>query len=208
MGSFDARYASPLPATRARGARLIEAFSPKLGRRVTLHDHLAFSQWIRLEADPAVLDLCERPARSAPPQSCLIDFWVRRAGGGQLIVLESRCDVALFIGAQPVEKVALAEIAAAGQWIANWTRMLPVISATRTLRPAALVRAMLQRVTLPRPLASLEREASCGDPAIVRGTIFELLRLGQLRAPSLQVQPLSHHTLVEPALEPSPEPAR
>lgn len=212
MGGFDARHVSPLPATRTRGARLIEAFSPKLGRRVTLHDHLAFSQWVRLEADPAVISLCERPARSAPPQSCLIDFWVQRPGGAQLIVLESRCDVALSVGAEPVEQVALAEIAAAGQWIANWARMLPVVNATRTLRPAALAQAMLKRVSQPRSLASLEREVSSGDPAIVRGTVFDLLRQGLLRAPSLHVQPLSHHTLVEPAQERAPghvpEPAR
>lgn len=81
--------------------------------------------------------------------------------------------------------------------------MLPVISATRTLRTPGLARAILEQVLDPRPLASLEREASCGDPAIVRGTIFELLRQGQLRAPSLHVQPLGHHTLVEPALEPA-----
>lgn len=119
MKSFVARFASPLPATRARGARLIEAYSPKLGRRVTLHDHLAFSQWIRLEADVGVLGFCERPARSAPPQSCLIDFWLQRADGTQLIVLESRCDLALAVDGVPVRTVALAEIAAADQWISN-----------------------------------------------------------------------------------------
>lgn len=201
MGSFNARFASPLPVTRARGSRLIEAFSPKLCRRITLHDHLAFSQWVRLEVDAKVLGFCERPVRSVPPQSCLIDFWVQRADGGQLLVLESRCDLALSIDGEPVGTVALAEIAAAGQWIANWTRMLPVISATRAQRPPALARSILQRVSEPRPLASFERESASGDPAIVRGTIFDLLRQGQLRAPSLHVQPLSHYTLVEPVLE-------
>ena len=86
--------------------------------------------------------------------------------------------------------------------------MLPVVNATRTLRPAALAQAMLKRVSQPRSLASLEREVSSGDPAIVRGTVFDLLRQGLLRAPSLHVQPLSHHTLVEPAPGHVPEPAR
>jgi len=38
-----------------------------------------------------------------------------------------------------------------------------------------------------------------GDPPIVRGAVFELLRTGQLRAPSLQTETLSLHTLLEPA---------
>jgi hypothetical protein len=76
-----ARFGPPLAATRPRGARLLEARSPKLGRRVRLFDRLAFSQWIRLEADPAVLSFCERPARvDSQPDSCLIDFWIQRAG--------------------------------------------------------------------------------------------------------------------------------
>ena len=36
------------------------------------------------------------------------------------------------------------------------------------------------------------------SPTVVRGTIFELLRTGQLMAPSLHTQALSLHTLVEP----------
>lgn len=58
-----ARFVSPLQVGRPRRARLLEAHSPKLGRRVRLFDHLAFAQWIRLEADPATLTFCERPAR-------------------------------------------------------------------------------------------------------------------------------------------------
>src|SRR5436190_19475697 len=83
-----ARFGSPLAATRPRGARLLEAHSPKLGRRVRLFDRLAFSQWIRLEADPAVLTLCERPARvGSQPDSCLVDFWIQRAGGQSMLLL-------------------------------------------------------------------------------------------------------------------------
>lgn len=67
MKRFAARFASPLQSTRPRGARLIESHSPKLGRRVRLFDHLAFSQWIRLEVDPLVESFCERPVRVDPP---------------------------------------------------------------------------------------------------------------------------------------------
>ena len=152
-----------------RGSRLIEAYSPKLGRRLTLHDHLAFSQWVRLEADERVLGFCERPARSSAPQNCLVDFWVRRVDGVGLFVLETRSDVPLAaVDGTTIATIPLAEIAAARMWINNWTRMLPVIAATRTLRPAALVRSLIDDIREARPLGVIEREAARGDPAIVR----------------------------------------
>ena len=46
MKDSAARFVSPLQVGRPRGARLLEAHSPKLGRRVRLFDHLAFAQWI------------------------------------------------------------------------------------------------------------------------------------------------------------------
>ena len=45
---------------RPRGARLLTAFSPKLGRTVRAFDHAGFDQWIRLEADPGVNAFCCR----------------------------------------------------------------------------------------------------------------------------------------------------
>ena len=43
---------------RPRGARLIEGFSPKLGRRLQFFDHTAFAVWIALEATPDVTGVC------------------------------------------------------------------------------------------------------------------------------------------------------
>src|SRR5215212_2212824 len=91
MKDLAARFVSPLTTSRPRGARLLEAHSPKLGRRVRLFDHLAFSQWVRLEADPATLTFCERPARvDRQPGSCLIDFWVLRPSGQAMLLLVLR----------------------------------------------------------------------------------------------------------------------
>lgn len=185
--------------TRGRGTRLIETFSTKLGRRVVLHDYLAFWQWVRLETDPEVLSFCERPARSGPPQNCVIDFWVRRADGPSLSVIESRSDVPLrSLDDEPIEVVPMADLAAARMWITNWTRMLTVIASTRTLWPDRLMQDLLKSVPTPKPLSVVEREVTCGDPAIARGALFELLRRGRLLAPSLHTTLLSHQTLLEP----------
>ncbi len=69
---FGARFASPVPTAKPPGARLLEACRPKLNRRLGFCDHLAFSQWIRLEAEPGLLKFCERPARvDGHPETCV-----------------------------------------------------------------------------------------------------------------------------------------
>jgi len=42
---------------------MLEAFNPKLSRRVRLFDRAIFNLWISLEADTAALGFCERPAQ-------------------------------------------------------------------------------------------------------------------------------------------------
>ena len=99
----------------------------------------------------------------------------------------------------PLRLVPAAEQAAAAVWVSNWLRMIPVINATRGTAPKTLVNSVLSLVRRPLALSLVEHELSVGDPAVVRGTIFELLRTGQLMASSLNTQPLSLHTLLEPA---------
>lgn len=202
MKGFAPRFAAPLDVPRPRGARLLEAFSPKLGRRVRLFDRSSFDQWIRLEADPSVLWLCERPARlGATRDARLIDFWIQRVDGEQLMLLDDSGTepVPQTVNGVPLHHIAAAELAAAAMWIANWQRMLPVIVASRALLPEGLMRSVLTCVHEPVALSRIEHELSMGDPPVLRGAIFELLRTGQLRAPSLHNQPLSLHTLLEPA---------
>jgi hypothetical protein len=98
----------------------------------------------------------------------------------------------------PLRLVPAAEQAAAAVWVANWLRMIPVINATRGTRTKTLIKSVLSLVRRPLALSLVEHELSVGDPAVVRGMIFELLRTGQLVAPSLHTQALSLHTLVEP----------
>ncbi len=96
--------------------------------------------------------------------------------------------------------VTLAELAAATMWIGNWRRMLPVVNATRGLLPKRLLKSIALGVRRPTALGRLEHEFSISDPAIVRGALFELLRTGALVAPSLHVEVLSMHTLIQAAI--------
>ncbi|MDM0117862.1 hypothetical protein QTI66_37850 [Variovorax sp. J22R133] len=204
MKDFAARFGTPLETVRPRGGRVIEGFSAKLQRRIRLFSHSHFAQWIRLEADPSVIAFCERPARVGPqPDALLVDFWVDGPHGQTMLLLDSQRPGAVpavpsQLDGIPVRTVAAAELAAAAVWISNWSRMLPVVNATRSLLPTPLLRSVLDHVQEPISLARLEHELSFGDPSLARGAIFEQLRLGRICAPSLHTQPLGLHTQLEP----------
>ncbi len=202
MKESSPRFLTPMSTPRPRAARLLTAFSPKLGRTVRAFQRAAFEQWIRLEVDPGVASFCEHPRRvGASDDSTLIDFWVDRRGREEMLVMElgqGAIKLPSSVQGLPLRVVPAAELAAATVWVSNWNRMIPVINATRGLAPKTLIKSVLSLVRRPLALSYVEHELSVGDPAIVRGAIFELLRTGRLMAPSLHSQPLSLHTTVEP----------
>jgi hypothetical protein len=72
---------APVALARPRGAHRLEAFSPKLARRLTFYRRALLDQWVLLEADPTVIAFCERPGYILfGGQRYLADFWVRYAG--------------------------------------------------------------------------------------------------------------------------------
>jgi hypothetical protein len=122
-----------------------------------------------------VLWLCERPTRlGAARDARLIDFWIQRVDGEQLLLLDASGTepVPQTVNGMPLHRIAAAELAAAAMWIANWQRMLPVIVASRALLPKGLVHSVLTRVHEPVALSRIERELSMdqtADAVVVRG---------------------------------------
>jgi hypothetical protein len=194
------KISEPVALARPRGARRLEAFSPKLSRRMIFFRRAQLDQWILLEADPAVITFCERPGYVVvEDERRLADFWVCFSGHKELVILsdvvaesvslESRHD--LDAATLPVRTVASAEIAAAQVWIDNWQCMLPYIVANRDLISAALSRAIERFLAHPHRPLEVEREFATGDPVLVRATLFRLLHAGKISAPDLRTQPLS-----------------
>ena len=198
MTDSSARFSVPISAPRPRGARLLTAFSPTLERAVRAFDHQGLWQWVRLETDPHITSFCEHPVRLGKDDDArLIDFWVQRGDSEELLLLDrdrAIDKIPATLDGIAVRLVPAAELAAAGIWISNWLRMLPVITATRGLVPKNLLRAAMSMVREPVALSFVEHELAVGDPSLVRGAIFELLRTGRLLAPSLHSQSLSLHT--------------
>lgn len=202
MKDLSPRFSIPINMPRPRGARLIEGFSPKLGRRLQFFDYATFSVWIGLEAQPNVLTLCERPTRlGLTDTDPVIDFWVQRTDGEEFqLVPRGEPDIALPIKleATPIRTITSVERAASNVWTSNWARMLPVINSARGSITKAAMKSVGRFVREPMPLAVIERQFSNGDPSVIRATLFEMLRIGQLTAPALHTQLLSLHTSLEP----------
>lgn len=196
------RFTSPLSTSRPPGAHLIEAFSLKLGRRLRCFSRHAFDQWIRLEADPSVLALCERPlSMQFASRQVVADYWVRSKDSEYFVVIDAQdhpSEVTIGDTTLAVRQVPLAELAAARVWISNWEQMLPPLVACRELITRALANAIAQFVCEPMPLSRIERHFVSGDPTLVRATVFSLLHSGRLRAPTLATQSLSLLSVFEP----------
>ncbi|SIT50756.1 conserved hypothetical protein [Paraburkholderia piptadeniae] len=192
--------AEPVALARPRGAHRFEAFSPKLGRRVTFYRRAQLDQWLLLEASPGVITFCERPGYVLIDGARqLADFWVRHENHEELVILDdsmsecsgisSRRDIGN--SALPIRIVAPAEFAAARTWTENWKRILPYLVANEGLVPSTLPRAIAGFLGEPQRLLAIEREFSTVDPVLVRTALFDLLHRGRVSAPELHTHPLS-----------------
>ena len=180
--------------------RVIEVYSPKLGRRLQCFGEHVFGQWVRLEADPTVKAFCELPACVDLAGKHRVDFWILQEDQEVLLVVdvdEHPSTITLGDAELPVRSVPLAELAAARTWIANWERMLPAMISCRSQTPS-LLRSVLKFVSGPMLLSRIEQEFATGDPTLVRAAIFALLHAGNLQAPQLHTEQLSLLTCFEP----------
>lgn len=84
----EIRFQSAVSNARPRGVRVIEAYSPKLGRRLQCFGEHVFGQWVRLEADPTIQAFCERPAYLDHAGKRLVDFWALQEGREALLIVE------------------------------------------------------------------------------------------------------------------------
>jgi len=59
MKDLSPRFCIPIDVPRPVDARLIEGFSPKLGRRLQFFDHATFAVWIGLTTSSVVITLAQ-----------------------------------------------------------------------------------------------------------------------------------------------------
>jgi hypothetical protein len=198
----SARFQSAISIIRPRGARVIESYSPKLGRRLQCFGEEAFRQWLSLEADPSIEIFCERPARlTLGDDKRVADFWTRQRDHETFLIIDEKSQpttVTIHDTELPVRTIHPVELAAARVWTDNWERMLPAIISCRLLISPSLLQSISQFVCEPMQLSRIEREFGTGDLALVRAAVFTLLHRGRLQAPQLHTEPLSFLTCFHP----------
>jgi len=195
------RFQYGVSSARPRGVRVLEAYSPKLGRRLQCFGEHVFEQWVRLEADPTIHAFCERPVYLDRAARRLVDFWVMQEGRESLLIVDTEGPASLLglDGVElPVRSIPCAELAAARVWIGNWERMLPVMISCRSQLAPSFFRSILKFVSEPMQLSRIEQEFATGDPTLVRAAVYTLLHAGSLRAPQLHTEQLSFLTCFHP----------
>jgi len=196
-------YDRPLEVTRRPWQRRLEAYSSKLGRRLTLFSYAAHDAWLLLEADPRVRQFCERPALLEDDGDRPLDFWVdygRRSAFWQLAGDDG--------GDSPQRKVfpktqhglrlevlRREDLRARGPRIDNWSAIVPYLVSFRHFGDPRLEQEVYRRLVTPHRLGRLESAYVPTDPSEVRAAVFALLARGKVVAPDLDRTPLGVDTI-------------
>jgi hypothetical protein len=191
----------PLVPRRVRWLHHYQAWSPKLRRRISLFARPSLSLWILLEANPDVEQFCERPGHILiDGERRLADFWIKRTAQSEYLVLPDIPTLSLLddpgglLDPLPVRTITPDWLAERAQQIANWTRILPIITSHTPFLSGVLLDQVLDRLRRPERLVDIERSLLPEDPMRTRAVVLELLRCGHLVADELASQPLSGAT--------------
>ncbi|MFM0204945.1 hypothetical protein PQR53_34565 [Paraburkholderia fungorum] len=207
------RFLRAVNNARPHGAHRSDLIGPKIGRRLTLFGRLALDLWVRLESDPQVVTYCERPLciPDAKP-SRVVDFWIRTRHDERLCVVLRTAEwtsVAqghfLFPAFQSwsrassmqLQMIHPQELADPHVLRENRVMMLRYLVSGHALPIDGLMAGVLIACSNGTTLAELERQFTAADPMLVRSAVFRLVLDGQVRCPTLALEPLGPRTRLE-----------
>jgi hypothetical protein len=156
---------------------------------------------VLIEANPDIEQFCERPGHvQVDGQRVLADFWIHRGKKREYFVLQDMPKLSLLddpgglLDPLPIQHITPAWLLEHAQLIANWTRILPVVTTYAPMLSGEFVNQVRARLRGPERLVDIERRLLPEDPLRTRAAIFELLRCGHLRADELTARALSGAT--------------
>jgi len=207
-------FSRPLPFVRGRSRRRIEVFSPKLARRLSLASYAQWQLWLALEANPLVVNFCERPARLDAANSSAIDFWVqlRTAAASEFWLLDAEdssneIDVvaapaavdsapirAERVRGLPIRHVTHADMQGWTTPVANWARIVPYLVVWRRFSDVVLAQAIVVYLERSHTLDQIMAHFADHDPPMVEAALYSLVANGRVLSPDLAVSPLSGAT--------------
>jgi len=192
------------------GSYRIDVHSLKAGRRMTLYGKAALCQFIDLEADAEVTDLCERPlvVPGLRPRKA-VDFWALCGGVPTLYVLirpstrreESSWTIAYeqFLrwaaenGAAVVEKNP-ADFDEHRIRYDNWSMILQHVISHRGQLTDHVFDLCDEAIAETVTLGTIENGMGDLDAMLVRAAVFSLLMRGSLKCAAIDTSPINGRT--------------
>lgn len=185
-------YLRAVESRRPYGTHRFDVFSLKAQRRLTLFGVAALRQWLRLEASPAVKQLCERPVL-LPERKKPVDFWSTGTERSVFTVLCSETTaIAAGEGEMPypafeewarsvgceVELVSPSELAGGPVWYANWTDLLQHLARYQSSVTDRLEAQVMGVIVDASPISLVLEAIADVDRAVVRAAVFSLIHKG------------------------------
>ena len=154
----------PLDVRRLRWLHHYQAWSPKLKRRISLYSRPSVSVWALIEASPDIISFCERPGHVLiKGERVLADFWVEKAEQNQYFILPGTPklnvldDPGGLLDPLPLLDITQDWLLERNQLIANWMRILPLVTSCLPLLTTTLLDQVLARLSQPMRLIDVER---------------------------------------------------
>jgi hypothetical protein len=191
----------PAEISRQKWLTRYEAWSPKLGRRLTLFSSRHMALWAVLEGTPSVKRFCEYPGELQWDDNLqLVHFWVQRDHAYECLILPThpplRPSQGTIFARLPmswtkfVRFVGPQELDQQRTFIDNWLVILPYLAANRRLLDPHQFDRILAHAEKPQWLTTFEQAEIPTDPVLTRTAVFELIRRGSLIADELHHKPL------------------
>lgn len=194
------------------GSYRIDVYSQKAGRRMTLYGKAALCQFIDLEVDFEVTDVCERPLvmPNAKPTR-VVDFWAVCGGVATFYILvrpsenddhDTKGSAYELFGkwatdnGARVREVNLADFEKRRVRYDNWSLILQHLIAHQGQISNHLLDRCGDVIPQTATLCDFENDIADVDAMLVRAGVFTLLARGNLKCDSIDTVPLNSKTKV------------
>ncbi|WP_146097394.1 hypothetical protein [Rhodoferax sp. TS-BS-61-7] len=194
------------------GSYRLDVYSFKANRRMVLFGKSALCQFIDLEIDHRVQEICERPilVPGIKPKK-VVDFWALQDGVSSFYVFLSpektntpkSWDVGYskFREWVVMQKAAIVEVDPTSfeskrMRYDNWSVVLQHLAGHRSFLSDGLLERCEDAIKQPTRLDHIENAIVDTDPMLVRAAVFKLLISGRLVCDSMESKPMHPQVLV------------
>lgn len=204
-----ARFQKAVTNARPFKSHRYDVYGLKLNRLLTIFGRMQLDAWLLLEANPNILQYCERPLYIPDHKpKRIVDFWASYRDHDEIWLVESEDTLITHsegaaVAVQPWAeqhkcKIRQVVIRASDRtYLNNWGTIVRDLSANRRYLDPHLIAAVRECLDRPRPLSGLCALLHNHDPILVRSAAYSLMHAGDIRCSELALEPLGPTSVVE-----------